>query len=92
MLVVGAGSRLISGEVGLRKPDPAIFAKSVDLLSVPADRCLFVDDMLVNIEAAQRLGMAGMLHTSPDETKTALHSRLDIPEHSVGSVGTKRRP
>jgi putative hydrolase of the HAD superfamily len=47
-----------SGFVGLRKPDPAIYAIVLERLALPAAECVFVDDLAVNIEAAKSLGFA----------------------------------
>ncbi|MFM9607607.1 hydrolase [Streptomyces sp. V2] len=47
-----------SARVGLAKPDPRIYRLAVELAGVPPERCLFVDDTLENVEAAQALGMA----------------------------------
>jgi putative hydrolase of the HAD superfamily len=47
-----------SAFVGLRKPDPAIYAIVLDRLDVPAEQCVFVDDIAVNVEAARELGFA----------------------------------
>jgi putative hydrolase of the HAD superfamily len=50
-----------SGFVGMRKPDPKIYELTVARLSgINADDCLFVDDLLVNVEAAQAMGMAAV--------------------------------
>jgi len=45
-----------SAFVGLRKPDPAIYAIVLERLALPAAACAFVDDLAVNIEAASALG------------------------------------
>jgi putative hydrolase of the HAD superfamily len=48
-----------SAFVGMRKPDPPIYELAVERLGdeiVPTE-CLFVDDVLVNVEAARELGM-----------------------------------
>jgi len=57
---------VISGEVGLRKPDPAIFHLTLDRLGVAAGECVFVDDLVHNIHAAVGVGMVGVHHTSAD--------------------------
>ena len=50
-----------SAFVGLRKPDPAIFTLTLDRLGgVEPERCVFVDDLDVNCEAARALGMAAV--------------------------------
>jgi putative hydrolase of the HAD superfamily len=48
---------VISSEVGLRKPDPAIYELTLERLGVAASACAFVDDVEVNVEAAAALGM-----------------------------------
>jgi putative hydrolase of the HAD superfamily len=45
-----------SGFVGLRKPDPRIYALVLERLELPAEACAFVDDVDVNVEAARELG------------------------------------
>lgn len=50
-----------SSEVGMRKPDPAIFRHTLDLLGTSAEQSVFLDDFAGNIAAAQRLGIAGVL-------------------------------
>jgi epoxide hydrolase-like predicted phosphatase len=63
---------VISGEVGMRKPEPAIFELAVRRLGIPADACVFIDDMEPNILAAERAGLAGILHRTFEETAGAL--------------------
>jgi putative hydrolase of the HAD superfamily len=45
-----------SGFVGMRKPDPEIYALTQTRLGVAAEEILFIDDMDVNIAAAQAAG------------------------------------
>lgn len=63
---------VISCEVGLRKPDEAIFQHAVDLLGLTPADCVFIDDIEHNITAAEALGMQGILHTGPAKTLDAL--------------------
>ena len=49
-----------SAEVGLAKPDPAIYRLALDRLQVAPAEAVFVDDVLENVAAAQALGMAGV--------------------------------
>lgn len=51
-----------SAEVGMAKPDLAVFRLAADRLGVPPPRCLFVDDWDVNVHAAREVGMAAVLH------------------------------
>jgi len=63
---------VISGEVGLRKPDPAIYRLSLEGLGVAADRAVFIDDAEPNTLGAAALGLHTILHTSAEETRAAL--------------------
>jgi putative hydrolase of the HAD superfamily len=63
---------VISGHVGMRKPEPEIYHHVLDLLDVPASRCAFVDDLGPNVRAAAELGMVGVHHRSYDETVAEL--------------------
>lgn len=50
-----------SSEVGMRKPDPAIYHHTLALLEVDAEHAVFLDDFRGNVEAAQRLGIRGVV-------------------------------
>ncbi len=47
---------VLSHRVGLAKPSPSIFRLALKQLGLKAEECVFVDDALENIEAAERLG------------------------------------
>ena len=70
---------VISGEVGMRKPDPEIFSLTTDKLGLPAELCVFVDDHPGHLKAAQEAGMKTVLHRHPTETLTELQALLEIP-------------
>ncbi|MCP2167575.1 putative hydrolase of the HAD superfamily [Goodfellowiella coeruleoviolacea] len=63
---------VISGRVGLRKPDPRIYHHLLDRLGLPAQRCVFVDDAPPNVAAAHAVGMHAIHHTSAATTRAAL--------------------
>lgn len=63
---------VISGEVRMRKPEPEIFAHALERIGLHAHECVFIDDIEANVDAARELGMAGILHRSPEETRGAL--------------------
>ena len=67
---------VISGEVGLRKPDPAIYSHTLDQLGVPARQVAFVDDLEHNVAAARALGMHGVLHLDPSTTTAVLNDLI----------------
>jgi putative hydrolase of the HAD superfamily len=65
---------VISGEVGMRKPEPRIFQHTLELLKLPAEQCVFVDDVRHNVEASAALGMVGVHHTSYEQTLLELQT------------------
>ena len=69
---------VISGEVGLHKPDPAIFELTCDRLDVTPAECVFVDDLRENCTAAEALGMAAILHRGADSTIPELERLLGL--------------
>ncbi|CAM5378364.1 HAD-IA family hydrolase [Streptomyces griseomycini] len=66
-----------SARVGVAKPDRRIYEIAVRRAGVAADRCLFVDDRLENVEAATALGMTGLHYREPAGLRGALGSLLD---------------
>jgi putative hydrolase of the HAD superfamily len=61
---------VISGEVGLRKPDPEIYALAAREIATEPQQCVFVDDIAANVRGAVQAGMVGIHHT---DTATTLH-------------------
>jgi putative hydrolase of the HAD superfamily len=49
-----------SGFVGCRKPESRIYELTLERIAAPAETCLFVDDVEVNIEGARRAGMSAV--------------------------------
>jgi epoxide hydrolase-like predicted phosphatase len=70
---------VLSGEVGMRKPEEAIFLHAAQTLGLAPDECVFVDDMPANVAAAQALGMTGVLHTETASTARTLQDLLGVP-------------
>ncbi len=70
---------VISGEVGLRKPDPAIYLHACSRLGVPPEDCVFVDDLRPNVRAAVAVGMVGVHHTDPEATLVELEILFGLP-------------
>ncbi|MBK6762579.1 MAG: HAD family phosphatase [Micrococcales bacterium] len=63
---------VISGRVGMRKPDPQIFEYTLSELRLPAEQCVFVDDLLPNVHAARALGFVAVHHTDYPTTAEEL--------------------
>jgi putative hydrolase of the HAD superfamily len=69
---------LISGEVGMRKPDPEIFLEAAKLLDLEPTDCVFVDDLEQNAEGAEAVGMKGIVHRSARFTLPKLEDLLGV--------------
>jgi epoxide hydrolase-like predicted phosphatase len=53
---------VVSAEVGMAKPDPAVFRLAVERLGLGPSECVFVDDWEKNVEAAREVGLQAVLH------------------------------
>jgi epoxide hydrolase-like predicted phosphatase len=69
---------VISGDVGLHKPQPEIYILGAERIGVPPEGCVFVDDLRENIAGAEAVGMTGILHRDPGETIAALEEALGV--------------
>lgn len=54
---------VVSGEIGIRKPDPRIFHHAAQAVGLPPHHCFFIDDIEENVLAAQAVGMRGFHFT-----------------------------
>jgi 2-haloacid dehalogenase len=70
---------VISGEVGIAKPDRRIFHLLLQQVARPAGECLLIDDSPANITAAQALGLQTIHFHSPAQLAAELSSRGLLP-------------
>lgn len=73
---------IISDQVGLRKPDPAIYRLAAAKMGVAASSCVFVDDTAANLPVAAELGMA-VVHFADEEQGVTEVERLLLPERGA---------
>jgi putative hydrolase of the HAD superfamily len=59
---------VISGEVGLHKPEPAIFELACERVGFEPGECVFVDDLRENCAGAEAVGITAILHRGADKT------------------------
>lgn len=71
---------VFSEELGLRKPDPAVFRHTCDLLGLSPGQCVFVDDTEVNLEAAGALGMGIVFSLDERVVASRLRVVLGLPD------------
>jgi len=69
---------VISGEVGMHKPQPEIYALGADRVGVSPLECVFVDDLRENCEGAEAVGMTAVLHRGAEGTVPRLEELLGV--------------
>lgn len=69
---------LLSGQEGLRKPEPEIFRLAARRVGAQPTACVFVDDITANVEGARAVGMTGVVHRHADITIPKLEELLGI--------------
>jgi epoxide hydrolase-like predicted phosphatase len=70
---------VISGDVGMHKPEPAIYMLGAERLGLRPEDCVFVDDLRENCQGAEEVGMTAILHRGADSTLPALEKLLGVP-------------
>ncbi|QEV20179.1 HAD family hydrolase [Streptomyces alboniger] len=61
-----------SADLGITKPDRRIYETAAERAGTAPGRCLFVDDRQENVDAAEALGMTGLLYREPADLRGAL--------------------
>ena len=64
-----------SCELGVVKPDPAIYLHTVKKLNVSPDRALFIDNLQKNIAGAEAIGLNAALFENPEQLQRDLARR-----------------
>ena len=60
---------VISYQIHMLKPDPAIFLRTAEILNIVPQETIFIDDNLPNVEGAQKAGMEGYHFTSSTDLR-----------------------
>lgn len=68
---------IVSGEVGLAKPDPEIFRYALDRFDLAASSTIMIDDTQANLDAAEEVGLGTILFTSAGQLRDEL-ARLRV--------------
>ena len=90
---------VVSGEVGMAKPDPRIFRHLLEQTGFDATSTVFVDDAPVNVAVAAELGMTALRFGDPVSLRRDLVAFGLLPEHvspatspGMAAVTTSKRP
>jgi putative hydrolase of the HAD superfamily len=67
-----------SSKIGARKPEPAAYLATCELLGVEPSVCVFLDDLGINLKPARALGMTTIKVVNPDEALDELSQVLGL--------------
>ncbi|MFI5057363.1 MAG: HAD-IA family hydrolase [Candidatus Acidiferrales bacterium] len=67
-------ARIYSCVVGASKPDPLMYREALRAAKARAEEAIYIDDIPSYVEAAQRLGMAGITFSSPEQLDSDLRA------------------
>lgn len=70
---------VVSYQIHLLKPDPAIFLRAAQILGIDPQETIFIDDTLPNVEGARKAGMEAYHFTSPAAFKSFLQEQGILP-------------
>jgi putative hydrolase of the HAD superfamily len=68
-----------SSKLGIRKPEPAFYARACELLGVEPPECVFLDDLGINLKPAKEMGMTTIKVDDPADAIAELEHVLGIP-------------
>jgi putative hydrolase of the HAD superfamily len=68
-----------SAKIGLRKPAPQIYRMMVDALAVDPKRCIYLDDLGINLKPAREMGMTTIKVRDTKQALTELEAATGLP-------------
>ena len=63
---------VLSGDIGVTKPDPGIYQALLNKIPFPPEECVFIDDSLANVQGGEVLGIHGIHFVSVDDLREKL--------------------
>ncbi|MCF7792736.1 MAG: HAD-IA family hydrolase [Candidatus Cloacimonetes bacterium] len=74
-LHIFAQNLMLSYQLGCMKPNLEIYSKALSMHKLKAEECIFIDDKLENMRAAEKFGMTSILHINNKKTF------IDVSKH-----------
>lgn len=68
---------VLSSDIGMTKPNPDIFEFAARQLDVLPEECIMIDDLLGNIQGAERTGMKGVAYSSLEQATQTIGDYLE---------------
>ena len=65
-----------SCKIGTRKPEPRFFARACEVVGVPPEQCVFLDDLGINLKPARAMGMTTIKVGDPGQAIADLEAVL----------------
>ncbi|MGP6175182.1 HAD-IA family hydrolase [Corynebacterium sp. A21] len=69
---------LLSGEIGVEKPESEAFQIAADSLELPMNDCVLIDDSILNVRAAVEAGLVGVYYQQFDRAIVEIQNLFDI--------------
>src|SRR5262249_40917257 len=76
---------LVSGEVGVIKPDPRIFELLLERFAIDPQRAVYIDDVAANVDAARPFGIHAIHFTTPAALRAELVEVRLLPRQPASS-------
>lgn len=67
-----------SSKIGVRKPEQRFYEIALDLVGAPASRCVFLDDLGINLKPARAMGMTTIKVVESEQAIADLSAALDL--------------
>ena len=67
-----------SAKIGLRKPDPRIYRMMIEALAVDPSKCIYLDDLGVNLKPAREMGMTTIKVANSAQAITELEAATGL--------------
>jgi putative hydrolase of the HAD superfamily len=68
-----------SCKIGARKPEPRFYARACEVIGVPPEQCVFLDDLGINLKPARAMGMTTIKVGDPAQALADLEAALGHP-------------
>jgi putative hydrolase of the HAD superfamily len=68
-----------SWKIGARKPEPRFYARACEVVGIPPEECVFLDDLGINLKPARAMGMTTIKVGDPAQAIADLESVLGHP-------------
>lgn len=76
-----------SSELGIRKPDPRAYEAAIELMALPADRLIFIDDNPTYVDGGIRAGMVSILLDVRDPARAFADAAIALGLDRAGRAG-----